>query len=240
MKREIALDTETTGLSPQTGDRVVEIGCVELINHIPTGKHFHVYLNPERDMPEEAFRVHGLSADFLREKPLFADEAQNFLDFIDDAALIIHNAPFDMGFLNAELERAGRPSLRNSVIDTVMLARQVHPGARVSLDALCKTYGIDNSRRTLHGALLDSQILAEVYLELIGGRQVALALTAEVTAARFEATPSRVIALRRSAPLPPRLTDAQIAAHAALVVTMGPDAIWSAYDDAATEALTAR
>lgn len=231
MKREIVLDTETTGLSPQSGDRVVEIGCVELINHIPTGKHFHVYLNPERDMPEEAFRVHGLSEEFLRDKPKFAAEADNFRAFIGDATLIIHNAPFDMGFLNFELEKAGLGKLANTVIDTVMLARQVHPGARVSLDALCKVYGIDNSRRTLHGALLDSEILAEVYLELIGGRQVALALTAEVTAARFEATPSRVITTRRPTPLPSRVSPAEKQAHAALVAAMGPDALWAQYAD---------
>src|SRR5690606_12136968 len=150
----IVLDTETTGLSPTTGDRIVEIGCVELINHIPTGRHYHVYLNPQRPMPEEAFRVHGLSEDFLRDKPLFREQAEAFLDFIGDAKLIIHNAPFDVGFLNAELEQARLPPLRNEVIDTVMLAREVHPGARVSLDALCKHYGIDNSRRSLHGALL--------------------------------------------------------------------------------------
>lgn len=231
MKREIVLDTETTGLSPATGDRVVEIGCVELINHIPTGKHFHVYLNPQRPMPEEAFRVHGLSDEFLSGKPLFAEEAENFLGFIGDADLIIHNAPFDMGFLNAELERIKRPSLTNGVIDTVMLARKVHPGARVSLDALCKHYGIDNSRRTLHGALLDSEILAEVYLELIGGRQVGLALAGEVEAEVFAPTPVRKQVKSRPAPLPPRLSEAQKKAHADLVAGMGPNALWAAYED---------
>src|SRR6187399_2320340 len=192
MNREIVLDTETTGLSPATGDRVVEIGCVELINHIPTGRHLHLYINPERSMPEDAFRVHGLSDDFLRDKPKFADVAGRFVDFIADSTLVIHNAPFDMGFLNFELERIGRPSLGNPVVDTVMVARDRHPGARVSLDALCKHYGIDNSRRTLHGALLDSEILAEVYLELIGGRQVALALVAETrnVAVEFVAAPA--------------------------------------------------
>src|SRR5690606_14199438 len=146
------------------------------INHIPTGKHFHVYINPQRSMPEEAFRVHGLSEEFLSDKPLFTEVVDGFLEFIGDATLVIHNAPFDMGFLNAQLTNAGYETLSNTVIDTVMLARQKHPGARVSLDALCKHYGIDNSRRTLHGALLDSEILAEVYLELIGGKQVSLAL----------------------------------------------------------------
>ncbi|WP_374626450.1 DNA polymerase III subunit epsilon [Devosia sp.] len=235
MKREIVLDTETTGLSPVTGDRVVEIGCVELINHIPTGRHFHVYLNPERDMPEEAYRVHGLSSEFLRDKPRFADEADKFLAFIADATLIIHNAPFDMAFLNAELERIGRPGLGNPVIDTVMVAREVHPGARVSLDALCKHYGVDNSRRTLHGALLDSEILADVYLELIGGRQVALTLIAETRveiSVDVELRPARV----RPTPLPPRLTDAEREAHAALVGTLGADAVWLSYADAAVAA----
>jgi DNA polymerase-3 subunit epsilon len=230
MNREIVLDTETTGLSPITGDRIVEIGCVELVNHIPTGRHFHIYLNPERAMPEEAYRVHGLSDDFLRDKPLFREKAEAFLEFIGDATLIIHNAPFDIGFLNAELERVQRPALRNEVIDTVMLARQVHPGARVSLDALCKHYGIDNSRRTLHGALLDSEILAEVYLELIGGRQVALSLVAETRVVTIE-TSTRQVARQRPEPLPPRLDPAQRAAHLALVETLGPDAVWTVYRD---------
>lgn len=230
MLREIVLDTETTGLSPQAGDRLVEIGCVELVNHVPTGKNHHVYINPEREMPEEAFKVHGLSDEFLRDKPLFADVAAAFADFIADSTLIIHNAPFDMGFLNAELERASRPRLTNPVIDTVMLARKVHPGARVSLDALCKHYGIDNSRRTLHGALLDSEILAEVYLELIGGRQVALALSAEAQLAR-QASGERAPARKRPAPLPPRLTGPEHTAHLAFVAAMGEKAIWAQYED---------
>jgi len=179
MSREIVLDTETTGLSAKTGDKIVEIGCVELFNHIPTGKNYHAYINPERDMPEGAFRVHGLSEEFLSDKPIFAKVKDGFLQFIEDSPLIIHNAPFDMGFLNAELSQNNGQPLQNKVIDTVQLARQKHPGARVGLDALCKHYGIDNSRRTLHGALLDSEILAEVYLELIGGRQVGLALGIE-------------------------------------------------------------
>lgn len=230
--REIVLDTETTGLSPLTGDRVVEIGCVELINHIPTGRHFHVYLNPERSMPEEAFRVHGLSNEFLANKPKFEAEADRFLDFIEDSTLVIHNAPFDMGFLDAELERSGRRRLKNEVIDTVMLARSVHPGARVSLDALCKHYGIDTSKRTLHGALLDSEILADVYLELIGGRQVGLALVAETriqAGITIEIAPAR----QRPQPLPSRLTQAELAAHASLVGTLGADALWQSYTDAA-------
>lgn len=229
MNREIVLDTETTGLSPATGDRLVEIGAVELINHIPSGRHYHVYINPQRSMPEEAFRVHGLSDEFLVDKPLFGAVAQDFLDFLGDARLIIHNAAFDIGFLNAELERAGRRPLTNEVIDTVMLARDKHPGARVSLDALCKHYGIDNSRRTLHGALLDSEILAEVYLELIGGKQVSLALVAESRVSGAEAIATRVVALPRPVPLPPRISQSEIAAHDKLVATLGADSIWARY-----------
>jgi DNA polymerase-3 subunit epsilon len=226
--REIVLDTETTGLSAASGDRLVEIGCVELINHVPTGRHYHVYINPERDMPEEAFRVHGLSEDFLRDKPKFAEVAGDFADFIGDDTLIIHNAPFDMGFLNAELEWAGRPRLTNEVIDTVMLARKIHPGARVSLDALCKHYGIDNSRRALHGALLDSEILAEVYLELIGGRQVALALSAEAETST-RGTGTRPPARMRPTPLPTRLTADERQAHAGFIAQMGDGALWLNY-----------
>jgi DNA polymerase-3 subunit epsilon len=229
MKREVVLDTETTGLSPATGDRVVEIGCVELINHIPTGRHFHVYLNPDRSMPEDAYRVHGLTDEFLRDKPRFREKAVEFLEFIGEAALIIHNAPFDMGFLNAELERAKLPSLINPVIDTVMLARQVHPGARVSLDSLCKHYGIDNSRRTLHGALLDSEILAEVYLELIGGRQVGLSLVAETRTTSIEIAALNYTARPRPEPLPPRISDTEREAHAAFVASMGSASLWTSY-----------
>lgn len=229
MTREIVLDTETTGLSPQTGDRLVEIGCVELINQLPTGRTYHQYINPERDMPEEAFRVHGLSADFLSDKPLFAEVAGDFLDFIGDAGLVIHNASFDIGFLNAELERARRPKLRNDVVDTVTLARQIHPGARVSLDALCKVYGIDNSRRVVHGALLDSEILAEVYLELKGGRQVGLALVSENRVSAAEAVANIAVAARRPVPLASRLTEEERAAHQALVNSLGADAVWTAY-----------
>ncbi|MEX0628932.1 MAG: DNA polymerase III subunit epsilon [Cucumibacter sp.] len=221
--REIVLDTETTGFSPEAGDRLVEIGCVELVNHVPTGQHFHRYLNPERDMPEDAFRVHGLSAEFLAgHRP--------FLDFLADSPLIIHNAPFDLGFLNAELERVERATIANPVIDTVTLARKVHPGARVSLDALCKHYGIDTSKRTLHGALLDAQILAEVYLELIGGRQVAMALgrqdREEIAANLTEIRP----ASGRIVPLTPRLTEQEIEAHGKFVASLGKAAIWRRYE----------
>ncbi len=229
MTREIVFDTETTGLTPATGDRVVEIGGIELMNHIPTGRTFHRYLNPERPMSEDAFRVHGLGDSFLADKPRFAEVADDMLAFFADATLIAHNAPFDMAFLNAELERLRRPPLGNMVIDTVMLARERHPGARVSLDALCKHYGIDNSRRTLHGALLDSEILADVYLELIGGRQVTLALVEEVRISFGGADGIAYAAAQRPTPLPRRADPAELAAHLALVATMGEAAIWGDY-----------
>ena len=175
--REIVMDTETTGLEATGGDRIVEIGGVELINHLPTGRTYHQYINPERTMPREAFEVHGLSDDFLSDKPVFARIADEFLEFIGDARLVIHNASFDMAFFNAELDRLGRPVLpMDRAIDTLEIARRKFPGAQASLDALCKRFGIDNSARTLHGALLDSEILAEVYLELLGGRQQGLSL----------------------------------------------------------------
>ena len=233
MTREIVLDTETTGLNPAGGDRVVEIGGVELVNHIPTGRHFHKYVNPERQMTEDAFRVHGLSDEFLRDKPRFAEIAEEMLAFFGEATLIAHNAPFDVSFINAELDKIRRPGIRNAIIDTVELAREKHPGARVSLDALCKHYGIDNSRRTLHGALLDSEILADVYLELIGGRQVAFALIEETrSSAAVLARPSYA-APQRPTPLPPRLDAAQLAAHAAHIRTMGEAALWGYYADEA-------
>jgi len=233
MAREIVLDTETTGLMPgqgPTGDRVVEIGAVELLNHVPTGRNLHIYLNPERGMPEEAFRVHGLSAEFLSDKPKFAEKAQEFLDFVADSVLVIHNAPFDMGFLNFELERVGRPRLTNEVIDTVMVARQRHPGARVSLDALCKHYGIDNSKRVLHGALLDSEILADVYLELIGGKQVSLALVADTHIERG-ASYQRAPARQRPTPLARQISAEEIEAHFAFIAGFGDDALWKYYED---------
>ncbi len=229
MQREIVLDTETTGLAPETGDRIVEIGCVELINHLPTGKNYHAYINPERDMPEGAFRVHGLSEEFLSEKPLFHEVAEQFSAFIADSTLIIHNAPFDMGFLNAELGRASRPRLSNNIIDTVQLARKVHPGARVSLDALCKLYDIDNSKRALHGALLDSKILAEVYLELIGGRQAGFSLSASETKGPAEQETPRTEYAKRTASIARTLSAKQIAAHAELLKSLGDSPIWGKY-----------
>lgn len=226
MLREIILDTETTGLDPATGDRIVEIGAVELINHLPSGRTFHVYINPERDMPKEAEAVHGLSSAFLRDKPVFAAIAEEFLDFIGDATLIIHNANFDVGFINAEFGFLRRPPLLpERVVDTLHIARQKHPGAANSLDALCRRYGIDNSRRTKHGALLDSELLAEVYLELIGGRQTALVLEAS----RVKRTATAIagpIDLQRPSPLPQRLTEAERQAHAAFIASLGENALW--------------
>lgn len=196
--REIVLDTETTGLDPLSGDRVVEIGCVELINHIPSGVTKRWYLNPERDMPEGAFRVHGLSSAFLADKPRFADIAEKFLGFIGDSRLVIHNADFDMKFLNAELRWAGRaPLAPERAIDTVIMARRKFPGAQASLDALCKRFGIDNTNRALHGALLDSELLAKVYLELLGGREPGLALAAQATGTSSGSAVPRI-------PRPPR------------------------------------
>lgn len=181
--REIVFDTETTGLDPTTGDRMVEIGCVELIGRVPTGETFHAYYNPERDMPAAAEAVHGLSASFLAGKPRFRDAADGLLDFIGDAPLVAHNAGFDFGFLNAELARIGRePISLERMVDTVALARKRHPGAKLSLDALCTRYGIDRSHRVKHGALLDAELLAQVYIELTGGRQIGLELAAETGA----------------------------------------------------------
>lgn len=183
MTREIVLDTETTGIDPYSGHRVVEIGCVELHCAVPTGKNFHVYLNPERDVPEEAFRVHGLSSDFLKDKPLFTEVVDDFLAFIEESPLVIHNAGFDMRFINAELERLGFSTLpMNRAIDTVLMARKKFPGSPASLDALCRRFNIDLSTRIKHGALLDAELLAEVYLELLGGRQSMLTLGEEMGA----------------------------------------------------------
>jgi DNA polymerase III subunit epsilon len=226
MVREIILDTETTGLDPAKGDRVVEIGALELLNHLPTGRTFHVYINPERDMPKEAEAVHGLSSAFLKDKPVFAAVATEFLEFIADSTLVIHNASFDMAFLNSELSFLRLPSIPpERVVDTLHIARQKHPGSANSLDALCRRYGIDNSRRTKHGALLDSELLAEVYLELIGGRQTALILEASRTR-KVTATVTAAIVQQRPAPLPARLTPEERQAHAAFVAALGENALW--------------
>ena len=174
--REIVLDTETTGFSFDSGDRLVEVGAIEIDNLMPTGRYCHLYINPERDMPVEAFNVHGLSQEFLQDKPIFEDVADEFISFIGDAPLVIHNAPFDMGFLDGELQAIGKPKISNKVIDTLSMARRMFPNKHVSLDALCRIFKIDNSRRTLHGALLDSEILASVYMELRGGRNYNMSL----------------------------------------------------------------
>ncbi|WP_131673664.1 DNA polymerase III subunit epsilon [Paracoccus marinus] len=229
--REIVFDTETTGFDPATGDRVVEIGAIELINHLPTKNHFHVYLNPDRAMPAEALAVHGLGDDFLRDKPRFAEVADRFLDFIGpDARLIAHNADFDIRFLNAELRLAKRPELRpGRALDTAAMARQKFPGAPASLDALCRRFGVDNSGRDLHGALLDSELLAAVYLELIGGRQPDLVLDAPAVQAQDGVVLVMAPRRARPVPLPPRLTTAEVAAHAAFVARMGDKALWLRY-----------
>ena len=242
--REIVLDTETTGFEPETGDRIVEIGAVELSGHLPTGRTFHVYINPERMMPDDAFGVHGIGPDLLadprpakpgevtlRDKPLFADVAQKFLDFVGDAKLVIHNAAFDMKFLNAELKWAGKPGLPNDqAIDTLAIARRKFPGSPASLDALCRRYAIDNTARTLHGALLDSEILAEVYLELIGGRQPDFALAGTATAIGVNADHDAWRPGPRPTPLPSRISEDEAAAHAAFVEKLGEDAVWKRFD----------
>ncbi|OCC06079.1 DNA polymerase III subunit epsilon [Labrys sp. WJW] len=226
--REIILDTETTGLDPNEGHRLVEIGCVEMIDRNPTGATWHKYFNPERDMPVEAFNVHGLSAEFLSDKPLFAELAQEFVDFVGDAHLVIHNAGFDMRFLNAELKRVNLAVLAmDRVVDTLAMARRKHPGARASLDELCQRYGIDNSKRVKHGALLDAEILAEVYIELTGGRQTALSL-ASASAAIVARAGGGAVRPRPKA-LPSRIRPEELAAHEAFIAGLGENALWKKY-----------
>ena len=220
--REIVIDTETTGFDPSKGDRVVEIGCIELVNHIPTGVEYQVYINPERDMPAGAFEVHGLSEEFLSDKPVFADVAGDFLDFIGDDKLVAHNAGFDMEFINAELELAGRPTIPPSrAIDTVAMARRKFPGAPASLDALCRRFTVDASARAHHGALLDAGLLAEVYLALLGGRQPGLSLVADAGNQTASAEP--VSAPRPARPHAP--SEAEVTAHAAFVDGL-KDPLW--------------
>lgn len=226
--REIVLDTETTGLDPLQGHRIVEIGAVELLNHIPTGKTYHTYINPERDVPREAEAVHGLSSAFLKDKPLFSKIADELLEFIGDTALIIHNASFDVGFLNAELGFIRRPPiLYERIIDTLALAKKRHPMSPNSLDALCKRYGIDIAKRTKHGALLDSELLAGVYLELIGGRQITLTLP-KADNVRHLQTSNALAPVKRNNPLPPRLTAEELARHEAMVKSLGASVLWNA------------
>lgn len=225
--REIVLDTETTGLDPSQGHRVIEIGAVELINHLPTGNVFHVHINPERDVPKEAVAVHGLTTEFLRNKPVFEKIVEDFLSFIADAPLVIHNAAFDVGFLNAELGWVRRaPLLPERVIDTLLIARQKHPMGPNSLDALCKRYGVNNSRREKHGALLDSELLAAVYIELIGGRQPGLTLAEHRPKSQVVLAPNPGQAGVRPNPLPSRLTASEQAAHELAVASLGEKALW--------------
>jgi DNA polymerase-3 subunit epsilon len=224
--REIVLDTETTGLDPYTGHRIVEIGCVELVNRIPSGATYHVYLNPERDMPGEAEAVHGLTAQFLADKQRFAEIAEDFVTFIGDASLVIHNAGFDLAFLNAEFDRVKLPAItRDRAVDTLTLARRRHPGGPNKLDDLCARYGIDNSRRTKHGALLDAELLAEVYAELVGGRQARLGLVKEAVTVAAAAAAVRV----RPEALAPLLTEIERTAHRRFVATLGDGVVWRDY-----------
>jgi DNA polymerase-3 subunit epsilon len=237
--REVVLDTETTGLDPQKGDRVVEIGLVELINHVQTGVTWQSYIDPERDMPEAASNVSGITADTLRGAPRFFEIADTFLEFLGDSALVIHNAPFDLGFLNMELGRLDRPILAlDRAIDTLQIARRKFPGAPASLDALCKRFGIDLSERVKHGALLDARLTAEVYLELIGGRQSSFGLNAEtIRAGSLSAAQSgsrtgsaqaieTIAARMRPQPLPPRVTPKEREAHQKFIAELGPEAVW--------------
>ncbi|WP_257187582.1 MULTISPECIES: DNA polymerase III subunit epsilon [Bradyrhizobium] len=238
--REIVLDTETTGLDPLRGDRLVEIGCVEIFNRMPTGQTYHVYINPERDMPAEAFAVHGLSSEFLATKPLFHEVADDFLAFIGDAPLVIHNASFDIGFINAELDRIERAAIpRERLVDTLLLARRKHPGVSNRLDDLCSRYSIDNSHRTKHGALLDAELLAEVYVDLVGARQSQLLLASDTEEIRVHSAgdaPRR----QRLVPLTPRISEAEREAHRAFIATMGDKAIWNEYLPAPAVAVAAQ
>ena len=223
--REIVLDTETTGLDPSKGDRVVEIGCVETMHHIATGESFHVYINPERDMPVEAFNVHGLSEEFLSDKPVFAEILGDFMTFIGDSPLVIHNAEFDMKFLNSELKKLGRPMLdRDRAIDTVAMARRKFPGAQANLDALCRRFEIDLSRRDKHGALLDAELLAEVYLELIGGRQPGLVLDA--ASGSKDGKAAKAIEREARAPRPHAASEEDLARHKAFLEKI-KDPLWT-------------
>ncbi len=229
MMREIVLDTETTGLEHRNGDRLIELGCIEIVNRIPTGREYHAFINPEgRDVHPDAERIHGISSAFLVDKPKFATVVDDFLAFIGDAPLIIHNAGFDTAFINMELKRIGRPPLSSErIVDTLMLARRKHPAGPNTLDALCKRYGIDNSSRTKHGAIMDSLLLAEVYVELLGERQAMLGLARDAAdVARNEASGRVRAAKQRPTPLPSRLNAEGEARHRDFVATIGPKALW--------------
>ena len=226
MLREIVFDTETTGLDPTNGDRLIELGCIEIVNRIPTGREFHHYFNPDRDIHRDAVAVHGITVEFLKDKPRFSEFADEFLAFIGDAPLVAHNATFDLGFINAELARCKRtPLISARIIDTLALARRRHPAGPNSLDALCKRYGVDLSQRTKHGALLDSMLLASIYVELLGERQATLGLNGQGSAdAQVHFRPAK--AKPRPAPLPSRLSADAEAAHLAYVKTLGAEALW--------------
>lgn len=229
LQREIVFDTETTGLDPARGDRLIEIGCIEVVNRIPTGREFHHYLNPERDVHPDAVAVHGLTREFLSDKPVFATITESFLDFVGEAPLVAHNAMFDMGFINAELARLGRAEIAaHRFVDTLTIARRKHPAGPNSLDALCKRYGIDNTKRTKHGALMDATLLVQVYVELLGERQATLGLADHGTA-QGRARVSSGRARQRPAPLPARLSAEDLAAHTAFVATLGAEAVWLQY-----------
>ncbi|MEO0030641.1 MAG: hypothetical protein RIS94_399 [Pseudomonadota bacterium] len=225
--REIVFDTETTGLDPQSGDRLVEIGCIEMVNRVPTGAVFHAYFNPERDMPAEAEAVHGLSIAFLSDKPKFVEKAAELIAFLGDSPLVAHNAGFDFGFLNAELALCGMEAVnRDRMVDTVGIARRKHPGAKLSLDALCSRYGIDRSHRTKHGALLDAELLAQLYVELMGGRQIGLELAAEtVVETREEIAVTSTVVRTFREPRPHAASPAELARHAEFMAGFG-EAIW--------------
>jgi DNA polymerase-3 subunit epsilon len=227
--REIVFDTETTGLNPAGGDRMVEIGCVEIYNRVETGRHFHAYFNPERDMPFEAEAVHGLSAIFLSDKPFFSEKVEELLDFIEDSPLVAHNAGFDFGFLNHELERCGKPTVCMSrMVDTLTLARSKHPGAKHSLDALCVRFGIDRSQRIKHGALLDAQLLAQVYVELTGGRQIGLGLVADTANVDVQQA-SRPVTIREARPARPHSAAAEeLERHRAFIAQL-VNPLWSRF-----------
>lgn len=230
--REIVFDTETTGLNPGGGDRMVEIGCIEIFNRVETGRHFHAYFHPERDMPFEAEMVHGLTNVFLSDKPLFSEKVDELLEFIEDSPLVAHNASFDFGFLNFELERCGRPRVcMRRMIDTLQLARTKHPGAKHSLDALCVRFGIDRSQRVKHGALLDAQLLAQVYVELTGGRQIGLGLVADAGTVNVQAS-SRPVTIREPRPARPHFAaEEELARHRAFIAQL-VDPLWARFASA--------
>ena len=230
--REIVFDTETTGLNPAAGDRLVEIGCVEIFNRVETGRHFHAYFNPERPMPSDAEAVHGLTTIFLSDKPRFADRAEELLEFIEDSPLVAHNAGFDFGFLNHELQQCGRPPVCTSrMIDTLVIARTRHPGAKHSLDALCTRFGVDRSQRIKHGALLDAQLLAQVYVELTGGRQIGLGLVAET--ARVDRTPGGATVTIREprVPRPHHAAAEELERHRAFIAQL-INPLWARFAEA--------